>query len=602
MPEPRAWAIIRADAMPQPSASATLPAPSDAPTHRAARAPRRGARRWALLGVRRVVKAHLVTLIVLGSYLWLGFSRRWRSEAVLRRRTEAAHARNARRIYRAIVELQGLYIKVGQLFSIMTNVLPRAFRAELAALQDKVPARPFDAIEQRVRDEFEGRGPAELFESFDRTPIASASIGQVHAARLRGGQRVAVKVQYPDIEQIVRADLATLRRIFHLVQRFIRYPGLDAIYSEIRALILQELDFTAEARHAEQIGAIFANSSEVRFPRVVRELTTRRVLTTDFVEGVKVNDLAGLRQLGVDPRALARPLIEAYCRQIFDYGIYHADPHPGNILVSAGPVITFVDFGAVGVLSEKMRHGIVQLLQAAVHRDTPRIIAALHEMGFIAHDADPRIYDRVVEYLHARFQREIHLDSFNLKDIRFDPQRGLQNLADLRQMNISLGDITDTFHVPKEWIVLERTVLLLTGLCTELDPELNPMTVISPHLERFVLGKDGDWSRFMLDAGRDAALAAVALPAELRKFMSRALQGELQVQLVGRDEAAPLYVLLVHELIYTALGLAGGFGALRLHERGERAWALGLGIAAGVCGLLLLRAMSGAQRLLRRRR
>ena len=156
--------------------------------------------------------------------------------------------------------------------------------------------------------------------------------------------------------------------------------------------------------------------------------------------------------------------------------------------------------------------------------------------------------------------------------------------------------------MPKEWIVLERTVLLLTGLCTELDPELNPMTVISPHLERFVLGKDGDWSRFVLDAGRDAALAAVALPAELRKFMSRALQGELQIQLVGRDESAPLYLLLVHELIYTALGLASGFGALRLHERGLRDWALGLGLAAGVCGLLLLRAMSSAQRLLRRRR
>lgn len=549
----------------------------------------------------RVLRAHWVTCLVLGSYLWLRFRSRYRSPAAARNALDRAHRRNARRIYRAIVGLQGLYIKVGQLFSVMANFLPEAFRKELAGLQDQVPARPYEQIERRIRDEFGGKGPLELFERFDPSPIASASIGQVHAATLPGGHRVAVKVQYPDIERMVRADLTTLRRIFTLVQRLIPYRGMDAIYREIRALVLEELDFTAEARNTEQVSKAFEGTPRVGFPHVIAELTTKRVLTTQFIDGVKINDLDGLSELRVDRTALATLVIEAYCQQIFHHGKYHADPHPGNILVQEGPSITFVDFGAVGVLSENMRRGLVQLLQAAINRDTQRITSALREMGFIAHRADPAVYDRVIEHLHARFQREIQLDSFNLKDIRFDPQRGLENLADLRQMDISLGDITDTFYVPKEWIMLERTILLLTGLCTELDPNLNPMSVIRPHLEQFVLGEDGDWSRFMLDTGKQIALSALSLPEELRRFTSRVLQGQVQVGVAGHQEAVRVYYALGHQMIHTALAITSGVAALELHERQLHDWMTGALGAGAFFLLLLVRSIWVTGKLLRRR-
>lgn len=549
----------------------------------------------------RVLRAHTVTLVVLSSYLWLRFRSRYRSAQVVDAALARAHRRNARRIYRAIVSLQGLYIKVGQLFSVMANFLPEAFRRELAGLQDQVPARSYEAIEHRIRDEFGGKGPLDLFEQFDPTPIASASIGQVHAATLPGGHKVAVKVQYPDIERIVRADLTTLRRIFRLVRRFINYRGMDSVYREIRALVLEELDFTAEARNVEQVASAFTDRPQIGFPRVIRELTTKRVITTEFVEGVKINDRAGLARLGVDRSALAKLVIEAYCTQIFHHGRYHADPHPGNILVQDGPSITFIDFGAVGELSENMRRGLVQLLQAAINRDTQRITGALRDMGFIAHRADPAVYDRVIEYLHTRFQREVQLESFNLKDIRFDPQRGFENLADLRQMDISLGDITDTFHVPKEWIMLERTILMLTGLCTELDPNLNPMTVIRPHVEHFVLGEDGDWSRFMLDTGKEVALSVLALPAELRKFTTRVLQGHLQVRVAGQHEAVSVYYALGHQMIYTALAITSGVAALQLHERHLADFAFGAAATGGLFLLLLLRSMWVTGKLLRRR-
>jgi len=539
-------------------------------------------------------------MVILGSYLWLRFMSRFRSTPSAQLHLEHCNIRNARRIYKGIVALQGLYIKVGQLFSIMTNFLPEAFRAELEGLQDQVPSRSYEAIERCIREEFSGRGPKEVFETFEEKPIASASIGQVHIATLRSRHRVAVKVQYPDLDRIVRADLRAMRRIFGLIHHFIPYHGLDAIYREIRSIILEELDFTIEARNLDAISRNFEGRTDVCCPKVVREFSSRRVLTTEFIEGVKINDLSGLERLKVDRSRLTRLVIDTYCQQIFHHGLYHADPHPGNILVSEGPAIKFVDFGAVAKISEGMRRGILTLLQGAINRDTPKIITALKDMGFIPHRADPKIYDRVVDYFHSRFQEEIKLESFNLQDIKFDPQKGLENLADLRQMNISLRDITRTFHVPKDWIMLERMILLLMGLCTELDPNLNPMEVIRPYVEEFVLGKDGDWSKFILDTARDVALSALALPAEMKKFMGRALQGEIEIAVAGQKESDQLRYALGHQLILTALCIASGVFYLGLVDRGmERAgyWALGSGAAFG---LLLIRSLLKTRSWMRR--
>lgn len=539
----------------------------------------------------RVWRAYHVTLTVLGSYLWLRFAKRYLSQASFNERLEAAHERNAKRIFAAIVALQGLYIKVGQLISIMTNFLPEAFRQGLQGLQDRVPPRPYEEIERRIRTEFNGQGPHDLFSEFQESPIASASIGQVHLARLSDGRRVAVKVQYPDIETIVQSDLRTLKRIFGLIERYLGHRGLDAVYREIREMVIQELDFTSEVSNGEAIAKHFCDRSNVKFPRVIHELTTRRILVTEFVDGVKANDLVGLSAKQIDPSQLARLVIETYCQQIFHHGIYHADPHPGNILVTEGPTINFIDFGAVAELSPNMRNGLVSFLQGAIKRDTGLIVSALKQMGFLAYKADPRIYDRVVEYFYDRLQREIKLDSFNLKDIKFDPQQSLENIADLRKMDISLADMTDTFHVPKEWIMLERTLLLLMGLCTALDPNLNPMEVIQPHVERLVLGTDGDWSKFMVDTGREMALSLIALPVEMKKLTTRALHGDLEVRVTSHDELGRIHYAIGHQFIFTALTIASGWSALHFFEHRHEQGFLGSLVVGGGSVLLLMRSM-----------
>jgi len=523
----------------------------------------------------RFVKAYATTFVVILSYLSVRLWARVRSRDAIAAMLARRHRKNARRIERTIIALQGMYIKVGQLISIMTNFLPEEFRDQLEGLQDSVPPRPYEDIEERIREEFDGRGPEELFAEFERRPVASASIGQVHLATLHSGRKVAVKVQYPDLETIVRSDLKTLRRILRIVSWFVPYQGLDGVYREIRSMLLEEIDFRAEAENIERVASNFEGRSDVAFPTVVAELSTARVLTTHFESGVKVADLSRIEQLGIDRQALARSVVEVYCQQIFTDGVYHADPHPGNILVRPNPdaaqgfSLVFLDFGAVAEVSPQMRNGIIELIQAALARDTQRIVAAMKSMGFIARGANDHVFDRVVEYFHSRFQEQISLDSLNLKDIRFDPEKSLENLADLRRMDISIRELSESFDVPKEWILLERTLLLLMGLCTALDPRMNPMTVIRPYLERFVLGDEGDWSNFVVQTTKDVVASMAALPSDVRKFIATARSGELAVKFQGVDRATRLMYRLGQQAILAAVGISGAAIAIVLEGRGE---------------------------------
>ena len=554
----------------------------------------------------RSVRAYWTTFLVIASYLWLRFRARFHSDTWVEHELRATNLRNARRIERTIVELQGLFIKVGQLISIMTNFLPEEFRRELEGLQDAVPPRPFKDIEARLKEEL-GRPVSEAFAQFETRPIASASIGQVHIARLDTGQKVAVKVQYPDIEEVVRRDLLTLRRIFRIIGWFIPYQGLEELYREIRSIILEELDYRAEAENARTIGANFEGREDVAFPKVVDELSTARVLVTHFEAGCKITDRKLVKQAGLDRGQLARQVVEIYCQQIFTDGVYHADPHPGNLLVRPSktpgepPTIVFLDFGAVAQIPANVRAGIVELLQGALTRDTGRIVAAMKTMGFVARGANEAMFEQVVEYFHEKFQENISLESLNLKDIKFDPQKGLESVADLRRMDISLRELSENFHIPKEIIVLERTLLLLMGLCTELDPTLNPMTVIRPYLERFVLGEDGDISQLLVETSKDLVMSVTALPAEIRKFLRSAHSGELQLKFKNLEAPAQLMYRLGHQVIFAFVGIASVSFALVLEGRGDDARANWAWWTARACGVLLCWSWWSSRNLLRKR-
>jgi len=489
-------------------------------------------------------------------------------------------------VYATILRLQGLFIKVGQLLSIMANFLPAEFRSELEGLQDQVPPRPFGEIEQRLKKEL--GDSMSLVESLDREPTASASLGQVHSARLKDGRRVAVKVQHRDIDRIVRLDLRTIRRILGIVQAFVPVQGLDAYYHQIKELLSQELDFAMEANHIENIASNFKSNPRVVFPKPVRPLCTQRVLTTEWLEGVKVSDVAALRTLGVDRKDVATRLVQLYCQMIFVDGVYHADPHPGNVLVQKDGAIVLLDFGAVAVLSPQMREGIPEFLEGVLRRDTDRLFKSMRKMGFISRGSDEATSEKIIEYFHRRFQEEVRLESFNLKDIKIDPQRGFESLLDLRRMNVGLRELSGSFHIPRDWVLLERTILLLYGCCTLLDPDLNPVAIIQPYLRQFVLG-NRDFAQIAMEAVRDMAMSAMTLPEDMRRYLVKANRGELDVRVRGVYEGARTVYTAARQVIYTSIGLVAAYQAIESYRRHEvelTKWLGGVAIAMGAMLLL----------------
>ncbi len=568
--------------------AAALPGPP-ASSRMERRSERPGSMRYRSRGISkfRFLRAYETTFTVIFSYLWLSWKARLFGTRYREDNLADVHRRNAKRVYETILELQGLFIKVGQLLSILANFLPEAFRAELEGLQDQVPPRPFEEIAPRVVSEL--GGPIDkFFTAFEKEPIASASLGQVHEARTRDGRRVVVKVQHQDIDEIVRLDLKTIRRIMGIVQWFVPVQGLDSYYQQIKTLLHQELDFELEAASIERISANFERDPRVLFPTPIRELSTKRVLTTTFVEGRKLSDMQGLGALGVDRKDIARRLVRAYCQMIFVDGVYHADPHPGNILVNAQGDLVLLDFGAVAELSPQMREGIPEFLEGVIRRDTDRIVRALRKMGFLSRTSDEVMTEKIIEFFHRRFQEEVKIESFNLKDIKIDPMKGLEDLLDLRKMNVGLKELSDVFHIPRDWVLLERTLLLVYGSCSVLDPELNPMAIIQPYLHDFVLG-NRDWQKVAMETVRDMAMGAVTLPEDLRKYLVRATRGQMEVKVAGVHEGARTVYAIGRQLIYTAIGIAAGYAALILHTRGEDGTLTRvLGGAAGLCALMLV--------------
>ncbi len=582
------------------------PAPAPLPRFSAATKPPRAYRPDALKR-RRFLKAYYVTFRVIWSYVWLKLKAKAFGRAVWDREVAEVHRASAKRIERTLLELQGLFIKVGQALSILAGFLPAEFREELEGMQDQVPPRPIEEIEARIIKDL-GKRPEELYASFNPVPLASASLGQVHEAFLHDGRRAAVKVQHHGIEEVVRLDLKTIRQIMRIVQWFVPVQGLDNYYREIRTLLLEELDFAREAQNIIRIRANFVGENvdsdtvpRVDTPEVVPELSTSRVLTLTFVEGIKVGAVDEIDRLGLNRKDLAKQIVHAFCQMIFVDGVYHADPHPGNLLVQKLPdgsaKLVLIDFGAVAELSQPMREGIPEFLEGVMRRDTDRLIKAMRKMGFLSIGSDTAVVEKVIDHFHRKFQDEVKIESLNLKDIKIDPQRGFENLMDLRSMNVGLKELSSSIHVPRDWVLLERTLLLLTGTCTLLDPEMNPMAIVRPYLEKFVLG-NRDWTQIAIEAIRDTALRAVGLPEAVDNYIKRAVRGELEVRVPGvRDGFDSLYAL-GRQAMFLGGSLAFGGAALWLHvTHGQTELAKALLWPAGIFGgLFVIAALFGRPR------
>ena len=387
---------------------------------------------------------------------------------------------SAESIYATAVDLRGLILKGCQFLGSRSDVLPREYVEVLSKLQDRVPPKAFPIVRSVVEFEL-GQPLEEVFEHFSEHPIAAASLAQVHEARIRGGERVAVKVQYPEVARLVKSDLANLRMLFRAVGVIERNVDIMPLIEELATYVPRELDFVNEADNAEKAAKQFENRDDVRVPRIHRELTTRRMLVMEFIDGVKISDVEQLRAAGVDVHKVMQTLVEAYCEQVLVHGFFHADPHPGNLLVEPGSSrLVMLDFGLAKDLPPGFREAVVRVAMALIQNDADGLATALFDMGF-----ETRSGQRDALAEAARFFLDF---AARFREKPFADPRLFEELNDDLPEMIRQNPIV---KVPGHVVLLGRVLGLLSGLSRTLGSRVDLLRTLMP----YVLGQRGPESK-----------------------------------------------------------------------------------------------------------
>jgi predicted unusual protein kinase regulating ubiquinone biosynthesis (AarF/ABC1/UbiB family) len=454
-------------------------------------------------------------------------------------RTRSERNRRTAVRFRALaIRMGGLMIKVGQFLSARLDVLPAEITHELAGLQDEVPPEDFDAIRTAAEADL-GQPLAERYAWFDAEPLAAASLGQAHRAKLCahdaeevGFTDVVVKVQRPHIEQIVDVDLAALRRVAGWLQRYkpiAKRTDARALVEEFATTTLQEIDYLAEGRNAETFAANFADNPRVHVPRVVWSTTSRRVLTLEDVSAIKIGDYDAITAAGFDRAEVAQVLLDTYMQQILEDGFFHADPHPGNLFVTpmeraegeAGSglswELTFVDFGMVGHVPDNLKAGLRELLVAIGTQDAKRLIESYQTLGVLLPTADLELIELASMQLFDRFW------GMSMADLRkLDHAELLRFGVQFRELMMDLP-----FQLPENLLLLGRTVAILSGMCTGLDPEFNLWTSIAPYANNLIAEEGAGTLQTILAEGQKLVQLLVALPGRADRVLTIAERGEL---------------------------------------------------------------------------
>jgi aarF domain-containing kinase len=321
-------------------------------------------------------------------------------------RREQHHRWSATKLYETAVKNQGLLIKTGQFLGTRPDVLPDAYVDVLSGLQDEVPPESFENVRAHIEREL-GRPLHEIFAEFDEQPVASASLAQVHRAVLKDGRVCAVKVQYPGIEHIVHIDLANMSFFISVLNRLDRSMDYRFVAEEMRKHIPMELDFINEGHNAERIAADFAGVDDVVVPKIYWEYTSRRVLTMEYIDGVKITDAEGMRRIGVDQWEVAKILVFAFAEMIVKHGFFHADPHPGNLMVLPGPRLVLIDFGQAKDLGPAFQEVLVRFTRTLLSNDNAAMGEAFRELGFRTKKDDAEGYQQLGDAYVGRVAKQM---------------------------------------------------------------------------------------------------------------------------------------------------------------------------------------------------
>jgi ubiquinone biosynthesis protein len=427
----------------------------------------------------------------------------------------------------AIEELGPTFIKLGQLLSTRSDIMPAEYLHELSKLQDAAPPVPPSTVRTLIEGEL-GASPEEIFASFETEPLASASIGQAHLATLLDGTEVVVKVRRPNINAVIETDLEILQNLANMANRHwqaaanYNFPGL---VSQFALSLRRELDYLSEGRNAERFAANFAANQDVHIPRVFWTTTTSRVLTLERIIGIKVNNLDGIDRARVDRRELATKAAGVAVSMVFEHGFFHADPHPGNLFIEPGGRIGLIDFGMVGEVDDALRQRLGVLLAALTSHDVERLASALLELSVVKRPLD---------------REQFRIDLVGFIGLYKGRRLGEVNIAELASQLLALLR-KHHLQLPQEIAVLLKFFLMVEGMGVRLDPEFNLGAFLGPYARQLA------WDRFspealarqLLISGRDAASLAVDLPDRLRRLLDLLDASGLVVH-IQADDLEPL--------------------------------------------------------------
>jgi len=346
---------------------------------------------------------------ILSGYKLLAMRKKGMSPEEYDRRLRDHHRRSAQRIYRAVLRLQGLMIKIGQTIGSRPDVFPEEYASVLSLLQDKVPPHPWNEMKPHIEREL-GGPIASVFAEFDRKPVAAASLAQVYKAKLKDGRQVAVKVVYPNSPRLVRTDLRILRGMIWLESRFSNYP-LEPVYQELAANVPLEVDMLHEAEAMKAIASTLAYRDDVVIPGIVEEHTSKRILTMEYIDGIKITNLDGLRAAGIDTEVLFPLLVEVYMEQIMRHGHFHADPHPGNLLGLPGNRLGLLDFGLTKKITDDFREAFKLTTRSMFTGDNEGLVRGLKAQGMrLKNEADDASFVASGEFFRAMSDPETYKD------------------------------------------------------------------------------------------------------------------------------------------------------------------------------------------------
>lgn len=464
-------------------------------------------------------------------------------------RRRAVHLRSA------FEELGPTFVKLGQILSTRADLLPPVYIRELEKLQDSVAAADsgaiIEVIEQELGDDIE-----HLFASFDATPLAAASIGQVHGATLHDGREVVVKVQRPGVDRVIRQDLYILADVARFAENrsvMLREQGLSDLVREFSWTIRTELDYQQEARNIERFGQAFAQSSSIRIPALIRDYTTSRVLVLERVDGIPIDDVERLREVDCNTVRLVESAITMLAEGVLEIGIFHADPHPGNFVVDATGALVVYDFGMVGTVDERLREQLLLLALACVERDAARVVDGIAQMGAFPAGWDRQALERDTARLLGQYVG-VPLEALPLPMI--------------------VGDVMDMvrrhhLRLPGELALLAKTMTMAESLARTLDPNLNVIELVEPTIRRAM--KRFYSAEFWFEKLRlrplEVALLASALPGHIQRILMRIDRNDLSFQIRYAQLPETMHQLngMVNRLALAVMSAAGMIGLAMLY-------------------------------------